>query len=68
MVAALADRWGIRSAPSGKTVWAELTLPETVDVPALTRQARRAAVLADLIAARRLNAGAEAVCIAPTSG
>ena len=47
---------GASPAAASKTVWAELTFPEAVDLPALTRQARRAAALADLIAGYRPRA------------
>ncbi len=56
MVAALADRWGVSPCAAGKTLWAELTLPEAPDVPAITRQARRAAAIADVVAAYQQRA------------
>ena len=58
MIAALADRWGVSPAAAGKTVWAELALSEAPDVPAITRQARRAAAIADVVAACRQRATA----------
>ncbi|GAB2711490.1 ATP-binding protein [Kitasatospora kifunensis] len=52
IVSLLADRWATTPAAiTGKTVWAELDLPIPLDVPALQRQHRRLAALADLVAA-----------------
>jgi anti-sigma regulatory factor (Ser/Thr protein kinase) len=56
LVAATADRWGATPTAGGKTVWAEITLPAALDIPSLTRQSRRAALVADLAAAGRLRA------------
>ncbi|MFI9788518.1 ATP-binding protein [Kitasatospora sp. NPDC051984] len=55
MVAALTDEWGTRQAATGKTVWAELILPTPIDIPAVARQTRRAADLADVVTASRLR-------------
>ncbi|MFC8453694.1 ATP-binding protein [Kitasatospora sp. NPDC057223] len=55
MVDALADRWGTTKTVTGKTVWAEYVLPAPVDIPTVTRQARRAAAVADVVTASRLR-------------
>lgn len=56
MVSALADCWGATPTPTGKNVWAELALPNPPDIPAVTRQGRRAAAITELVAASRLRA------------
>jgi serine phosphatase RsbU (regulator of sigma subunit)/PAS domain-containing protein/anti-sigma regulatory factor (Ser/Thr protein kinase) len=33
LVSQLAERWGTRYTPQGKVIWAELTVPETPEVP-----------------------------------
>ncbi|GAB2725560.1 ATP-binding protein [Kitasatospora kifunensis] len=55
MVDALTDQWGAMQTPAGKTVWAELVLPTPLDIPAVTRQTRRAVAAADVVAASRLR-------------
>ncbi|MFJ8627503.1 ATP-binding protein [Kitasatospora sp. NPDC093550] len=56
LVQALADRWGIARVPGGKRVWAQLEVRPPVNVASPSRVARRAAVLADVIACGRLRA------------
>ncbi|MET9611743.1 ATP-binding protein [Kitasatospora indigofera] len=56
MVGGLSVRWGVAATAGGKRVWAELALPAPVPVPVLTRQARRAYVIADVVRASRLRA------------
>ncbi|WP_371484797.1 ATP-binding protein [Kitasatospora sp. NBC_00315] len=55
MVGALTDCWGATKTATGKTVWAECILPAPVDIPAVARQARRAAAVADVVTASRLR-------------
>jgi anti-sigma regulatory factor (Ser/Thr protein kinase) len=40
MVSALADRWGSTPTRAGKVVWAELTLPKPLDLPAIASSSR----------------------------
>lgn len=56
MVDALAAHWGADATEDGKRVWAEVGLSEPVSVPELSRAARRALVLTDVVGVSRMRA------------
>lgn len=56
VVAGLSTKWGANPTLSGKRIWAEVELPEPVQVPELSRAAHRARVITDAIAVSRMRA------------